>query len=278
VIASAAGIGPLLTNGKVHTPKLSLDKYTVEPVAQRSASTFAGYCRRHEESFHSFENALKLDKPQHYMQQMMRSAAREMTELEVKADAYDRLLEFCNDLKGSNGGLPPVPIADAFIDAITEQSVHLGIAHAHMMFVHTDATERVEANATELPDWLVAINHERRYEVAISGSASVLFVGEQFSRVSPLVFVTTPNGDNALTLLGSTKDDSREVMSYMRRALNKDESAEKLISDWMSVTDHWFAKTHWWHERTDVSKSDILGSLQGVRVLSGLPIMRASAD
>ncbi|MCB5275507.1 hypothetical protein BJG92_03058 [Arthrobacter sp. SO5] len=267
VIAKSASIMPLADprtapHLKVLQPDYrDLTNPALRPVDVGQASTFIGYCRPHEDSFQTFEREKELKTTEHYMLQLMRSAAREVWKKEVYINSLE---EIGQTYKGAVDGLRISSeekdhwrkrIQSPVDDLQTEAAIQWGRLHS----IHTDLYAALHSNT--LPRWVIKTEYESNLKVALSGSTFLdeLPAVEGAPAAPMFVMAVIPNGNKTLMLLASSSDDSLWVQSYgMAHLANPD----ALTQAWMGATDHWFTSPEWWNDHApEALRRDVLDRL-----------------
>lgn len=242
------------------TPYLDdLARAQVQSVSPRRATVFEGYCLEHESEFHQFEQQKRLSTIEHVALQLKRSAARENMVWESRWAATQDALRLFEDILSV---LPVEPDErDRWKAQVHEPLDYYG-HHAllrldHVSFVHEDVVELIDAGTPSLPRWIRWFHHDAVYPVAVSGCGDVLIGG----RLVPIVFVSIPNGESGLTILGTTKDDEWAIELFAVLFASDKEMRESLVLEWMAYTDHWVANPAWWHALPDKVCDQIRGAL-----------------
>ncbi|WEO76433.1 hypothetical protein BJQ94_13805 [Cryobacterium sp. SO2] len=79
-----------------------------------------------------------------------------------------------------------------------------------------------------------------------------------------VVMASMKDGDDTMTLFGSTADDAHFVESYDFQFIDGEASLDNLTLAWMAGMDHWFANPTWWRELPEEVKREILRELSTI--------------
>jgi hypothetical protein len=260
-IAKGAALAPIAEKQHLQRPQINAaGNLFMHPEGLLQASTFPGYCRTHEDLFQGFESQLELTEPLHFAQQIMRSAARESWRTLRQTHHFQTVLGVYQKT------IANLPISEQMRDEWNRKILtplqHLSnftdLLMANLHLVHNDASRVVRGETAILPRWIVVHQHERTIPVAISGGTEFL---SSDNRMTPMLFVSIPNNDHALTIIASLEEEVVFVHKYSQRNLNDTPSLDRAIRHWMTLTDHWFAQPSWWCQTSEPTRTLLFNSL-----------------
>lgn len=249
VLAKQSSLFPLVDNpGKpiVLQPNLrSSQPESMRKIDLKEASTFIGYCEKHEGDFTAFETDKRLRTASHYMLQLMRSAARELWRKQIFIDGLfdiaDLYATAIDKLPGATDETKRYWF-EKIVDPLVDLRIHAEIQWSRLFSIHIDLTKNLDED--KLPDWVASIEYDSKLRVALSGSSL-----NHFEQGAPMyVMAIFPNRDKTLLLLASSKDDALPVQRYAKEWLDTDASRDATVRAWMGHTDHWFTSPKWWNE------------------------------
>lgn len=240
VLAKAAAIGPIAEDGHVRSPRLADAGVSVEPVGWSNASTFRGYCEKHEDLFHDFETVKQLSITEHYILQAMRSAAREERRLQTYVDYLERVLEEYDRMGGSSPEAGRPLIADV-VDPLQALHSFATIQWSRLTAIHNDLIQAL--GSTCLPAWIRQWSDPQPPDVGFSANT----VLNRSDGDSVVVVVTSfYNAGARLTIVASSRDDAMNVQLYSEQFAGTLPQRDSLVRAWLRGTDHWFARPSWW--------------------------------
>jgi hypothetical protein len=231
----------------------------VDRVALKLASTFPGYCERHERIFAIFEVPKKLSTPRDFELQILRSAARELQTADNMVEffgaiqaAYEVLLPNL-DLTVAQRKLLSTQLLEPVASLVSSKSIF----HAHLYFLHNDLVDRM--SSSDKATYVVAIRFDEVVPVCLSGSTSMSYsLDGSDTRSCVVIAVVIPNGDHSLILLATEKTDAEMLDHYARDYFGSVEQQRDSIISWMAHgTDHWFVNRSWWDELAPAAREEL---------------------
>jgi len=258
-ISRAIGLAPIAVDGRVETPERFLRRVEPHSAAIPKASTFPGYCRKHEQEFSPFEGAGKLSTPNHYLLQAVRSADREVWWGDARASflaqfnsSHREQIDAVSDPRRRRSLRRKVLRPIEFIGVSSDMS------RAGVRFVRHDLREALK-HPDVLPLFVHAFQDVKGDPVALSGSIVHWYEDREGTRrPAEFVFSAHPNAGGRLMILASSRDEVDTLNSYIASEAFDAAARTRLIRTWMHHTDHWFANRTWWQSSSERFRKAVL--------------------
>lgn len=261
VLARGVALSAIAEKSLLITPQLDLKGFlSAQATSMEVASTFPGYCIVHEAYFQEFERQRELTEPAHFALQLMRSAARESWR---GLRTYFHFQNVSQIYEACFAGIPVSKSArQHWRDRIQAPLANLSSfgtgLFANMHHVHNDAKRVVEAKDGTVPPWMAVRHHDLSIPIALSGGTELISAR---GRSTPLVFVSMPNGSQAITIIGTLDDEAAFIRSYAHENLATTSLLDVEVERWMTRTDHWFAQPSWWDGKSGPWRARVSDSL-----------------
>ena len=98
-ISMSASIKLIAENGHVVTPRFGKNGVEMQRIGIRDASTFPGFCVRHEAQFREFETKKEMSSDRHYLLQMFRTLCREIFRMRHQKEKLESGLNGYRELR-----------------------------------------------------------------------------------------------------------------------------------------------------------------------------------
>ncbi|MEL7683362.1 hypothetical protein AAG594_03410 [Citromicrobium bathyomarinum] len=286
VIQRNGALSVISEGGHVVHPVIGNEgELAIEPIGVGKASTFPGYCQKHEGIFQSFERTGAIDKDDHVVQQAFRTVCREIKVREIGLDegqidleSYRRvrddfikqkLTERVGDaslknLEIRNDPLEAEPLR--ILDQANDMIAHLAPLKERLAKLVEGERAHVDVFGYRLPIEI---------PVAISGAIlSNYRKRSQKVRVAPLVLGLIPEQGSCLVYLSSLSNH-RAYLKLLEKRFQFAIHTLNLIEQWMVYgTDHWFLRPSVWDHLPDTRKTriiELISSQDGVAGIDSAP-------
>ena len=283
-IPMSASIKLIAEAGHVLTPRLGENGVDMERIGIREASTFPGFCKRHESNFAEFETKKKMSSDRHFLLQAFRTLCREIFRIRRQKERLESMLNEYRKLRRE------------FI-ATRIQKAH----HARPMEIRditfdndeleTRAADAVESLSEDLPilkglyrelfddiqngtneSSLIVGNFNLRVPVCLSGSGVLNYMQGDTTKRALCLLAIIPEVEETKVILGATKEHMNALASYF-----SDESSPGVLArmeSWLCHgSDHWFMTPSEWHAIPEARKKVILE-----RILEPSPSIAAPVE
>lgn len=256
-------LGPLAAiaeNREVLQPVAGLDgAYGMKPIRIRSASTFPGFCQRHERMFSSFETRKKIDTDSDIALQAFRMVCREMFRLKHEAEFLEGLLADYTKRKfdyvvGNLTGDVPAGSKIMLSNDARESSIQAMIELKKRAYVglqeglYKDFLSAF-GHGTPLEAAFQPINVPEVYPVSMSGLGRLRMKDDDAEIDTEIVFGVIPSDAGTIIIMVSPRQGTKALNYYYDRCLvsRKPWGVLDQIEAWMLYhTDHWFIRPSAW--------------------------------
>jgi hypothetical protein len=283
-------------NGKVYRPSqdIKAGKLKIEKVGISEASTFPGFCPRHEDIFNEFERKRKIETSSEILKQVYRTICREVVVKEHKIESYKKFLNTYLEYRDKK--LNEELLMQPFIKLMKQrgvefQSLKFNGADYLKKYLERDI-KNIEYDLKEfkklfynklhdeLEDksvyeyfWGYNIHVAQHIPLALSGRGSFLVSTEsKKQRRIELILNVLPFEGNTLISIFSLKSDETNVMAYLGYYLSQDFGVINMIESWMvHGSDHWFLSPSVWEKITKKNQIRIADEITDLRFNVGNP-------
>lgn len=268
--------GNLLTPGS--DQKLGIP--VLKPVGVSLATTFPGFCPRHERLFLKFETQMKLETEEHIYLQTYRAACRELfrsrhviEQLDKNIPSYcllrDERLRKLVQQRMLNKGFPQNTVIESFsmsndplITQWDDKIAGLRRLSAHIQDRLIPALENAVFNGREEEIDVTAIHLDLQIPVALSGCAPVFFNAHGLQKEVLILINVVPCAGHSLLIIGCDINNKDYVHRYISNWTVNPFSIISMIETWMvNGTDQWYLKPSVWNALPDCRKTAILDSI-----------------
>ena len=282
-ISMGASIKLIAEAGHVVTPRLGENGVHMKHIGIRDASSFPGFCKRHESIFSEFETKKKLASDRHYLLQAFRTLCREIFRMSRQKEMLESVLERYRDRR------------HRFIAARIQKPHHSKPMEIRHTTFENDELERRAADAIEslsedLPvlqglyrdlfndiqngtdeSSLVVMIINLSLPVCLSGLGVLNYVQGDTTKRALCLLAIIPEEQETKVIIGSAKEHMNAVVSYC-----KDESSPAFLAmmeSWLCHgSDHWFMSPSEWHAIPESRQEMILERILDPKHSIGDPV------
>ena len=257
-IPMSASIKLIAEAGHVVTPRFGENGLDMKRIGIRDASTFPGFCERHEAIFAEFETKKKMSSDRHYLLQTFRTLCREIFHIRRQKERFESML---NEYRERRRG---------FIIARIRKAHHSKPIDNIDITFKNDEIERRAANvidslSEDLPilrglyrdlfddiqnctneSTLFVRNFNIRLPVCLSGLGVLNYIQGDTPKRALCILAIIPEEQESHVILGATKEHMNALDSYFN-----DESSPSVLAmmeSWLCHgSDHWFMTPSTWH-------------------------------
>jgi len=255
----SASINLIAEDGHVLTPRLKETGVEMERIGIHDASTFPGFCERHEEQFAEFEIKKQMSAERHYLLQTFRTLCREIfrlrhqkTKLEAELDGYrDLRREFVAARIRQVRLSKPVEVSDVsfendnvetrVVEAIGALSEDLRI----LDLLYQGLSEDIREGSTKSAVPVIVRAFNLRLPVCLSGLGVLNYVEQRVVKRALCLLAVIPEQQETKIIIAATEQHVNALTAYC-----SDESSTGLlamIESWMCHgSDHWFMTPSGW--------------------------------
>lgn len=282
-IQKSGSIKHISENGHVLTPRFNMDTGEIEliSIGVNDASTFPGYCGKHERLFEDFENIKDFQSGEHLGLQLYRTVCREIVITENHIRRANKLVEGYKKFRDKK-------IGDAIVENIGIQTIHAEkIDFKNFKFSSKDsrlkmAEKRIKENERYLNEFLykfhdgilndlskkkfqkiayTAIAFDKEIPVALAGRGNFnIKLKSKFKSIEVILNVL-PLENKTYIFVATLKKFTKELEAYMSQFINPLEVVS-MIENWMiHGSDHWFIKPSVWEKVNEVLRQNIVESI-----------------
>ncbi|NSY17723.1 hypothetical protein [Neorhizobium sp. AL 9.2.2] len=252
----------LIEKGHVLTPHFSDGELQLKRVGASEASTFPGFCSKHELIFGEFERKSLIDTAVAVELQVFRTICREIRRKRYDVEWLERTYSEMM-LRFETKAREEARTHDVIFEGAQIEDGVFGVAQTHILTGNRALSSLESLYDQHFPTiertgesklYIASIQGDILIPVALSG----LIDYEVESRSVTLVCGVIPQSQGSLIYLaGSDKD--KDVINRYIRGLKTDLSLIDLVEAWMVFhTDHWFLRPSVWDPIPADRKSKIL--------------------
>lgn len=253
--------------------------YSIARVGLNDASTFPGFCQKHEAVFHEFETTGEIKTERDIVLQVFRTICREIAVKQIQIaqirkvrETHDRLVEkkAMDKLKDRLGSdfVKKYDIRKLTFDRVSKAQVGMLKEERKLGEVLNDLeTELLPASALELDgneDMLchVSITVQQPLSVCLSGIAN-FWIDDHGKHISVRAILNIfPSPQQTLIVATTLAIHKRYLETYIHRMLNRMNGSLIMVETWMvRGTDHWFMTPSEWENIPETRQSKILADM-----------------
>lgn len=281
-IQRAGPLKEIAKDSKVLTPKFNQETGMLELVEKglSQASTFPGFCKKHEALFSLFENNTSITNDEAISLQIYRSICREVVWLKHEImfgkkliseyeKSRDKKIKIIlkeklgaswmekNDIKVKNITLPK----DTLINSVNEKYSDLmntveELENQHLAEIEECLKINVQSSKGTLsPVW---ISIDEQIPVALSGIGSFCIAKGNHSKQVYVVLLVLPDAKGTNIVIHGKSSDTKHFHGYLSR-LKDSFDILNMVEQWMiRCTDHWFLSPDVWDQKNQDERSTIL--------------------
>ncbi len=273
-IQKSSSLRIIAEEGSVLTPEYILGGAILKEKGFSQASTFPGYCNKHERLFEEFENAKKITDSKHYVLQIYRSLCRELVRLRHEIYFLEKMIRH-HEFERNSYIIKKIATAT---DIVFEQSaikvkkdkvIHVltdkltskkeqfkTLETYHLPEVHAAVEDPLSNNITA-----VTIEIDTMVPVCLSGLYSFGVEEKGVKKTVVSIVNVLPYKNSTFIVMHGRNEDENAIMSYLAH-YNDSMSLLNMIEVWMVYgTDHWFLKPSVWATIPDERRKKILSTI-----------------
>lgn len=261
-IQRAGPIAHLVEDGRVLTPRFEGGELKLKLVGASAASTFPGFCSKHEQIFRTFETTGVITNQTDVNLQIFRTICRELRrkrhdadclardladirkrlESRVKDDAVRQGIEFKGiQIEGGVYGLAEEHLATAKMNLATLQALYDAVFPA----VDGSGTSQLAGKAFHI---------NLAFPVALSGFVVFAFEGKETTSVLGAI----PQSGGSFIYMAGAPGDQKAIDAYLANT-DLDLPLIDIVETWMvRASDHWFLRPSIWAAIPQARQQEIL--------------------
>jgi hypothetical protein len=253
--------------------------YSIARVGLNDASTFPGYCQKHEAVFHEFETSCEINTKRDIVLQVFRTICREIAVKQIQIahirkirEAHDRLVS-SKAIEMLKRRLGPDFVKRHGLRNLTFNNV----SKAQIGMLETESelgevlkgleTEFLPATALELDGrqdklYHVSVTVQQPLCVCLSGIAN-FWIDDHGKRMSVRTILNVlPSPQKTLIVATTLGIHKCYLETYMHRMLDQMNGALIMVETWMvRGTDHWFMTPSEWENIPESRQAKILADM-----------------
>ncbi len=242
-----------------------------------NATTFPGFCSKHELLFEDYENKKSIDTEAHVYLQVYRAACRELFRVKFLIEQYEwamreyskerneGLLRLVRERAQTNGLQKHINFKsfafedDPLLTAANDRLDPVRKLEAHLEKLLLPAIEKAVFQNDESGLSITAIKLDLEIPVALAGSAP-FFVNENDTKKEVVLLMNVvPYAGNTLIILGALSSQDRYVKEYKTYWMKHALSVLSMIESWMiNGTDQWSLRPSVWYALSSDRQSKLL--------------------
>ena len=257
-IPMSASLKLISEAGHVLTPQLGEDGVQMKRIGVREASTFPGFCERHESIFSEFETKGKMSSDRHYLFQTFRTLCREIFRMRRQKERIESALneyrkfrrEFILDRIEKARQPKSFKLEDVRFendenerraaDTIVSISEDLPILEG----LYRDLFYDIQNGTTESS--LIVRHFDLRLPVCLSGLGILICKQDNTTKRAMCILAIIPEAQGTTVILCTAKEHMNALATYC-----SDESSPgflAMMESWLCHgSDHWFIAPSNWH-------------------------------
>jgi len=278
-IQKSSSIKELAENSHVLTPSFNRKTGEMEmlSIGVNEASTFPGYCSKHESLFSEFENVKEFKTGEHMGLQLYRTVCREIVIKEHQKKAFEdikkRYLKFRDkmmtdaiiaNLDEETLNTPTLEFKnftvksnDARLNILKHQIKSAEDTLNSFLYPYRDAIlNDLKKNKLQKVAY-VAINFNQQIPIALAGKGNFYFKGKNVDVIMNIL----PIKDNTYIFFSTLKKHTEALKLFMSQMGNPLKMFCVIESCIIHGTDHWFIKPSVWNEIKPDLQRKILNSI-----------------
>lgn len=252
--------------------------YSIARVGLKDASTFPGFCQKHEAVFHEFETTGEIKTERDIVLQVFRTICREiavkqlqMAQIRKLRETHDRLVasKAMDKLKGRLGSdfVKKHDLRNLTFDRVSKAQIGMLEAERELgEVVNVLQTEFLPASALELDGGQDSLYHVsvtvQPLSVCLSGIAN-FWIDDHGKHISVRTILNVlPSPQQTLIAATTAAIHKRYLETYMHRMLDQMNGALIMVETWMvRGTDHWFMTPSDWENIPAGRQAKILSDM-----------------
>ncbi len=257
-IALGGSIRQIAEDGHVLTPRHVGDRVELVPIGVRDASTFPGFCRKHEGLFAAFETRRAMTDVSDFRLQAYRTICRELyakghqlqkAEAMLEAHRLRREAFVSTRMQAAWRTGDPLAISglvfgnDEFEQRLVEYVADAGSALRELEHLHGAILAELETGVEHVA--LLAASFDIQVPVCLSGFGVLHYREHGAARSAPCVLAIIPEAGGTKILLGAAAEHAQAIDLQ----LGSQSSFEivEMLEQWMvDGSDHWFITPSAW--------------------------------
>ncbi|WP_144259405.1 hypothetical protein [Methylocystis sp. ATCC 49242] len=271
-ISLSASMKLIAEHGHVVTPKLGKTGIEMERIGIRDASTFPGFCARHEAQFMEFETKKEMSSNRHYLLQTFRTLCREIFRMRHQKEKLESALNGYRELRREFVATrirqvhhsKPLEVRDirfendeyedSAVEAIDSISEDLPILER----LYRDLFDDIENATTESS--LFVISFDLRLPVCLSGLGILNYVEGSKTMRALCLLAIVPEERQTKIIVGAAKEHANALASYCSNGTSP--ALLAMMESWLCHgSDHWFMTPSEWHAIPESRQKAILGRI-----------------
>ena len=271
-IPMSASLKLISEEGHVVTPRLGENGIYMDRIGIREASTFPGFCARHESIFAEFETQKQMSSERHYLLQTFRTLCREIFRMRRQKERLESALSEYRKLrrgfiiariqKAHQSRSTEIrditfendEIESRAVHAITSLSGNLPILNG----IYCDLFHDIQ-NGTH-DSSIVVRNFNLRLPVCLSGLGELHYMQNGTTMHALCILAIIPEDQETKIILGAAKEHTNALASYC-----SDETSPNFLAtmeSWLCHgSDHWFMTPTEWHAIPESRQKVILARI-----------------
>ncbi len=268
-IPMSASLQLIAEDGHVVTPRLGENGLDMKRIGIRDASTFPGFCERHEAIFAEFETKKKMSSERHYLLQTYRTLCREIfrtrrykKRFESRLNAYRELRRefFINRIWKAPHSKPidkfDITFESDEIERLGAETIDsLSESLPILRDLYRDLFDDIQ-NYTNESALIVGV-FDKHLPVCLSGLGVLNYMQGDTRKRALCILAIIPEEQKTHIILGSSKEHMKVLESYFN-----DESSPSVLAkmeSWLCHgSDHWFMTPSAWYAIPESRKKVIL--------------------
>jgi len=253
--------------------------YSISRVGLNDASTFPGFCQKHEAVFHEFEKTGEIKTERDILLQVFRTICREIAVKQIQTaqirksrETHDRLVEnkAMNKLKCHLGSdfVKKHGLRKLTFDRVSKAQVGMLEVERELGEVLTALEkEFLPASALGLDGsedslYHISVTVQQPLSVCLSGIAN-FWIDDHGKRASIRTILNIlPSPQQTLIVATTLAIHKRYLETYMHRMIDQMNGALIMVETWMvRGTDHWFMTPSEWENIPESRQAKILSDM-----------------
>ncbi|PGT97710.1 hypothetical protein [Bacillus cereus] len=273
--------GPLKNiaeNNYVYQPNPYKGEVNMEKKPIRVASTFPGFCEKHEDIFSPFEKKKEISEESHVRLQVFRTICRQIYLLKHSQKNSTEMQGKYNDIKRQyfKDRLAEAGIVDDIknhVQTLMNRSIDLRLDFADSIkklaeSALTEAKSLYESIIKDIEEnqssriYNYVFKLDISFPVALSGFGNFYAYKGSSTDYVPLVLNVIPSKHDTILIISGPIRYKKSIKSYMDHSTQNELFAICMIEQWMlHGTDHWFIKPSVWDNMEKTKRELILGEI-----------------
>ncbi len=256
----------------------SNSEYSIVRVGLNDASTFPGFCQRHESVFHEFEANGEIKSERDIFLQVFRTICREIAVKQIQIEQVVKVRETHDRLVSSKGmEILKSRLGDAFVKrhnprnlmfdmvsngqvALLETEKELGEALEDLETQFFPASAELDGSEYSLCHVSVAV--QQPLPVCLSGMAN-FWIDDHGKRINVRTILNVlPSRQQTLIVATTLSTHKRYLHTYLGQMLDQMNGILIMVETWMvRGTDHWFMAPSEWEAIPESRQAKILADM-----------------